>query len=261
MVTPSVMVVLPTLGERLDTMAIALDSCDRLRELLHVTVCVVAPSGATGARELATHHGAQIVDDPGTGMAGAINAALHTRSVENYYVWLGDDDVLVPEGVAALVAAVGADPRAVVAFGHCEYIDGEGRVFAKNTAGSWAKFLLSWGPNLIAHPGTVMSLDALERIGGFSAGLTYALDLDVFLRLRKIGTLVAVSVTASQFRWHQESLTVAGRGKSSREAMRVKSTHLPRLLRVVAPLWHWPVAWASAFAATALNRSLAQKHR
>ena len=78
MVTPSVMVVLPTLGSRLDTLAIALDSCGRLRELLHVTVCVVAPSGATEARELATHHGAQIVEDPGTGMAGAINEALHT---------------------------------------------------------------------------------------------------------------------------------------------------------------------------------------
>jgi len=258
-VTPSVMVVLPTLGERLDTMAIALDSCDRLRKLLHVTVCVVAPSGATGARELATHHGAQIVDDPGTGMAGAINAALHTRSVEDYYVWLGDDDALVPDGVAALVAAVEADASAVVAFGHCEYIDDEGRVFAKNTAGSWAKFLLSWGPNLIVHPGTVMSFDALERIGGFSAGLTYALDLDVFLRLRKIGTLVAVPVTASQFRWHQESLTVAGRGKSSREAMRVKSTHLPRSLRPLAPLWHWPVAWASALAATRVGRMASKR--
>jgi len=89
--------------------------------------------------------------------------------------------------------------------------------------------------------------------------LTYALDLDVFLRLRKIGTLVAVPVTASQFRWHQESLTVAGRGKSSREAMRVKSTHLPRLLRVVAPLWHWPVAWASAFAATRVGRMASRR--
>lgn len=248
-----VMVVLPTLGKRLLHLGLALESCSTLGKSISLTLCVVAPAEATEARKMSVAHGAQIVEDPGTGMADAINAALSTRRSEKYYVWLGDDDVLVGSGIASLVAALDADETAVVAHGHCEYIDTEGTTIAINRAGKFAQFLLAWGPNLIAHPGTVVSMDALEKVGGFSPGLLYALDLDVFLRLRKIGRFVAVPAVASRFRWHPGSLTVADRKASSREAMSVKARHLPGWLRWMSPLWHWPIAWLSALAAQRVN--------
>jgi GT2 family glycosyltransferase len=249
-----VMVVLPTLGKRLVHLGVALESCSTLAESISLTLCVVAPAAAIEARKLAADRGAQLVDDPGTGMADAINAALSTRSSERYYVWLGDDDVLVPSGIERLIAALDADEKAVVAHGQCEYIDTEGATIALNRAGGLAHFLLAWGPNLIPHPGTVVSMDALEKVGGFSSGLSYALDLDVFLKLRKVGGFVAVPTVASRFRWHSESLTVADRRASSREAMSVKARHLPGWLRWMSPLWHWPIAWLSTLAAKIMNR-------
>ena len=248
-----VMVVLPTLGKRLLHLGLALESCSTLAQSVSLTLCVVAPVAAIDARKLAADHGAQLVDDPGTGMADAINAALVTRSSEKYYVWLGDDDVLVSPGIRRLIAALDADDTAVVAHGHCEYMDTEGTTIALNRGGKLAQFLLTWGPNLIPHPGTVVSIDALEKVGGFSPGLSYALDLDVFLKLRKAGRFVAVPAVASRFRWHPESLTVADRKASSREAMSVKARHLPHWLRWMSPLWHWPIAWLSALAAQRVN--------
>jgi len=248
-----VMVVLPTLGKRLLHLGLALESCSTLGKSISLTLCVVAPTAAIDARKLAADHGAQLVDDPGTGMADAINAALSTRSSEKYYVWLGDDDVLVAPGIERLIAALDADETAVVAHGHCEYIDTEGTTIALNRAGKFAQFLIAWGPNLIPHPGTVVSMDALEKVGGFSPGFSYALDLDVFLKLRKVGGFVAVPAVASRFRWHPESLTVADRKASSLEAMSVKARHLPSWLRWMSPLWHWPIAWASALAAKSMN--------
>ena len=245
----NVMVVLPTLGKRLMHLGLALESCSTLAQSICLTLCVVAPAAAIDARKLAADHGAQLVDDPGTGMADAVNAALMTRSSEKYYVWLGDDDILVPSGIARLLAALDADETAVVAHGRCEYIDTEGTTVAVNRAGKLAQFLLAWGPNLIPHPGTVVSMDALEKVGGFSSRLSYALDLDLFLKLRKVGGFVAVPAVASRFRWHPESLTVADRRASSREAMSVKARHLPGWLRWMSPLWHWPIAWLSALAA------------
>jgi len=250
---PSVMIVLPTLGERLPSLELALDSCSSIPTNISATVFLVSPSQATKARALGATYGAVIVEDPGSGMAGAINAAVQAGGNYSYYVWLGDDDLVVGEGIALAIAALEQDSQAVVAHGYCDYIDEDGHSIALNRAGKVAQFLLPWGPNLIPHPGTVIRLDALRRVGGFSLGYSYALDLDVFLRLRKQGRFLAVPAVTARFRWHPNSLTVADRKASSREAMAIKSQYLPGWLRWASPLWHQPVAWASAFAARRLN--------
>ena len=257
--TVSVMVVLPTLGNRLESLALALESCDTFPEHIAPTVAVVVPKGATPARQLASRHDAILIDDPGSGMADAINAAIATRGDEKYYIWVGDDDVLVGAGIAAAVEGLESTPAAVVAYGHCEYIDGAGRIIGKNSAGKVAEFLLPWGPNLIPHPGTVVSMDAIANAGGFDSELSYALDLDLFLRLRREGVFLHVTHTTAQFRWHAQSLTVADRRASSREAMKVKADYLPKLLKPFAPLWQWPVAWASMAAARQVSRRAVKK--
>jgi hypothetical protein len=251
---PTLLVVLPTLGQRPELLTIALESCADLAQTVPLTLAVVLPQGADSARTIAKKYGALLVDDPGTGMADAVNAALAQATTEQFYVWVGDDDRLVTSGVEALVSALEADPQAVVAYGHCDYVDETGRVIATNQAGKWAKRLLSFGPNLIPHPGTVVRLSGLKAIGGFDPRLGYALDLDMFLKLRSHGRYLSLPTRSAQFRWHSESLTVADRKASSREAMAVKNSHLPGWLRPFSFLWNYPVAWASALAARGVNQ-------
>ena len=249
MSTPSVLVVLPTLGDRQEFLERALQSCSDLHARIPTTVAVVVSPDSGLARQAARDAGAVVVDDPGTGMAEAVNAGLRVRSTEEFYVWLGDDDELVPSGVVELVGALAQDASAVMAYGHCDYVDGGGSVIGTSKAGPWARFLLPWGPNLIPHPGTVVRLSALQGIGGFDPALRYALDLDVFLRLRTVGRAIFRPVLSARFRWHPESATVADRAASSREAMAVKSRHLPQWLQPLSGLWNVPVAWASLLAA------------
>lgn len=253
MADQKLLVVLPTLGERLDLLGTALESCKPAGELVPLRVVVVAPKGATKARALATKAGASIVDDPGTGMAAAVNAGLRSAASESYYVWLGDDDRLVATGLSALVTELDSDETAVVAYGHCDYITSAGEIIGTSRAGRLAELLLSWGPNLIPHPGTVVRISALQRVGLFDETLGYALDLDVFLGLRSVGRFIHRPVVSAQFRWHPESLTVADRHASSTEAMRIKRKHLPVWARPFSGLWLWPVAWASALASALVN--------
>jgi GT2 family glycosyltransferase len=240
--------VLPTLGTRLDLLAEALNSCVDVAQSVSLTVAVIVPKDASKARQLAKNAGARIIDDPGTGMAAAVNAGLASATSESYYVWVGDDDRLVARGIAGLVEELEKDDNAVVAHGACHYITHSGSVIGTSGAGAWAKFLLPWGPNLIPHPGTIVRLSAMRSIGFFDPALNYALDLDVFLKLRGRGTFVSRPVVSAQFRWHPESLTVADRHASSVEAMAIKRSHLPTWVRPLSPLWHWPVAWASMIA-------------
>ncbi len=248
-----ILVVLPTLGDRLETLAETLQAIDAQRADVDLTLVVVAPTTAEAARALSKRHGAVLVDDPGTGISEAINCGLRARTNETLYAWMGDDDLFRPGGLHTLREILMQRPDAVLAFGGCDYIDPHGRTLAVSNAGRLARFLLPWGPDLIPHPGTMVRLDALEEIGGFDTKLRYAMDLDAFLSLRRFGSFAYTRESVSAFRWHPDSLTVANRRNSSLESESVKRRHLPAPIRPLSYLWSYPIRWASSFAARGIN--------
>jgi len=250
---PDVLVILPTLGDRLDMLKQTLETVVEQRKTTGLTLVCVMPAGAHAARAIALEYDAIVVDDPKTGISDAINSGLAQRSGESYYAWIGDDDMFRPGGLALLKAMLDTNRSAVLAYGGCEYIDPDGRILATSRAGKLAEFLLPWGPDLIPHPGTMIRLDDLEKIGGFDGKLKYAMDLDAFLKLRAYGSFLSTKTSVSAFRWHPDSLTVAGRLNSSREAEFVKRRQLPAALKPLSPVWHLPVRWASSVAARRLT--------
>ncbi|WP_337244473.1 glycosyltransferase [Luteimonas sp. gir] len=253
MTASKVLVILPTLGDRLETLLETLESVDAQRRDVALTLVVVAPPDALAARQLAASKGAVVVDDPRKGISAAINCGLNARDGEIYYAWIGDDDVFRPGGLGKLQHILETRPDAVLAFGGCDYIDAEGRIIATSNAGALAPALLAWGPNLIPHPGTMVRLDSLLAIGGFDTSLKYAMDLDAFLKLRAHGNFAYTRDAVSGFRWHPDSLTVANRNASGAEAEAIKRRHLPAALRPLSPLWALPIRYASAFAAKRVN--------
>ncbi|MEO6058123.1 MAG: glycosyltransferase [Gemmatimonadales bacterium] len=245
----AVLVILPTLGDRPDSLRLTLESIEEQRKTVDLTLVVVVPESATDARELSAEYGAVLVADPRAGISEAINRGLDARTTERYYAWIGDDDLYRAAGLATLQDLLDTDPGAVLAYGGCDYIDPDGKTITVSNAGWLARLLLPWGPDLIPHPGTMIRLDALQAIGGFDRDLKYAMDLDAFLTLRGHGRFIWTRESVSAFRWHPDSLTVANRQGSSAEAELVKRRHLPVALRPLSPLWHLPVRWASSYAA------------
>lgn len=244
------LVVLPTLGDRLEFLRQTLDSVVAHRETIPLTLAVVSPPSAVEARALAASYGATLVDDPKAGISAAINKGLEVRTTEQYYAWIGDDDLFLAGGLELLKAMMDAAPDAVVAFGGCDYVDPEGRVLWTSAAGELATFLLPWGPDLIPNPSAMIRLDALEAIGGFDENLRFAMDLEAFLSLRAQGRFLSTRIPVAAFRWHPDSLTVSDRTGSSRESEMVKRRHLPAALRPISIVWDLPVRWASRLAAS-----------
>ena len=87
--------------------------------------------------------------------------------------------------------------------------------------------------------------------GGLQAKLIF--DLDLLLRLKKIGPLVAVNHVVSSFRWHPDSLTVDDRTKNLKESERAKRNALPAALKPISPLWDAPVRWVIRRAANRVS--------
>lgn len=248
-----ILVVLPTLGDRIDTLKETLLTIQAEAKVVDLRLIVVAPTSAIEAKKLAVKMGAQVVDDPKTGISEAINCGIRTREGEEFYAWMGDDDLFRPEGLLKLKLLLENNPDAVVSYGGCEYIDPDGKVLATSAAGKLAQILLPWGPDLIPHPGSMIRLDALENIGMFDNSLKYAMDLDAFLKLKQVGKFVFTREVVSAFRWHPNSLTVANRRKSSLESEAVKARHLPAPLKPFRFIWQYPIRWASAAAANLVS--------
>lgn len=236
----SVLAVVPTLGERVDTLGPALASIQS-QQGVAITLVVVAPRTADEARRVAADHEAVIVDDPKRGLSAAVNAAIAAANQEAYFSWIGDDDELHPYGLRTLVDLLESDPEAVVAFGACDYMDDRGRVFAVSRAGKWARRVLAWGPDLIPQPSSLTRLSAMRTVGDYDESLRFVMDLDMFLRLRRHGRYVSTPTRVAKYRWHPDALTVANRDASISEGDRVRRRHLPRPVRPFAVLWERPV--------------------
>ncbi len=247
-----VLAVVPTLGERVDTLGAALAS---LRSSgVACTIVVVAPVDAQHARLVAEEHGAVLVDDPRSGLSAAVNAAIRAAGPEEYFAWIGDDDLVRPGGLSTLVALLDRHRDAVAAYGACEYIDEADRVLGTSRAGRWASRVLPWGPNLIPQPASLSRLSAMAEAGSYDESLRYAMDLDMFLRLRRLGPLVATSRTVAAYRWHPDAITVANRDLSLREADGIRLRYVPTRIRPLAPLWSLPIRGVMTVVSSQLSR-------
>nr|WP_269205207.1 glycosyltransferase [Motilibacter aurantiacus] len=215
------MVVVPTRGERLDYLAACLRS---VTSQSGVDVrCVVVSSPSDAVQELGSRLGASVVPESGRGISAAINQGWQRFGDEaDYWAWLGDDDLLAPGSLSATTAALRSAPRASMAYGPCAFVDAEDSALFVATPGRIGAHLLGVGPNLVPQPGSLQRAAAVRRVGYLDETLKYAMDLDLFLRLRTAGPLRYVPRTLAAFRWHEGSTTVAAFEASGREAADVR---------------------------------------
>jgi len=257
--TPGVLVVLATLGQRPDLLRQTLTSITKQR-IKNVDVVLVYPFKDKVTTKLASEFHTKTIDDPGS-MCAAVNAGIKSAKPKHKYItWIGDDDLLAPDSLKTTISALENNDDAVAAFGYCDYINDTDKRLLTSKAGSLAPWLMTWGPNLIPLPGSLFRSSVLLAMDQpFDESLKYAMDLDLFLRLRKIGRLINTHTVVLAFRWHASSTTVANRDKSLSEARLVKRRYMSPVQKFFAPLWEKPVYIATKIAANRVN-SIAIRH-
>lgn len=251
MAVPRVLLVVPTLGRRTDYLERCLSSI--AAQDVAADVVIVAPPTAA-VEEFCSRFNATHIADPGS-LTSAINAGVAQALPGHEFVnWIGDDDLLEPGSLRATMNVLDREPGAVVAYGACRYIDETDRELWVSRAGRWADRVLSWGPDLIPQPGMLVRRTAWENVGGVDETYRFAFDLDLLLRLRRIGALVDTGTVVSSFRWHPDSLTVGDRTTNLIESERAKRANLSPTARRLAWLWERPVRVATRVAAAEVSR-------
>lgn len=249
---PRVLLIVATLGRRPTYLRQTLESIRS--QSVPADVVVVAPEGNGSVLAAAQEFDCVLLPDPGS-LARAINLGATALAPQHEFVnWLNDDDLLEPESLATTINALDAQVDSVVAYGACRYIDPDGRQLWVSRAGPWATRVLNWGPDLIPQPGMLVRSSAWQQLGGLNESYELAFDLDLLLRLKRIGRLVDVGQIVSSFRWHPTSLTVADRKRNIAESERAKRAALSPTARRLAWLWEAPVRVATQAAAHEVQR-------
>jgi len=238
--TKKIGIIVPTLGARPVLIAQCLKSI-RLAGDCHVTI--VSPEKAALQSQIDLELFDQWIQDPIQGLATAINLGVESlpESVE-YFNWLGDDDTLTPNSLTRSSLVMMSNSNIVCVFGKCQYMNYVGDPIWMNKSGRFAVPLLRFGPQLIPQPGSLFLRSAFNAVGGLDPNYRQAFDLDLLIKLSKIGKIKYIPVQLSSFRWHGESLSVGSRKTSVSEAKMIRQLNLPSFLRPISPLWEIPLS-------------------
>jgi len=239
MVQLDIGIVVPTMGTRPEFL---LQSLASIRSAGTATIHIVAPESAKLASVLDPNSYDALIVDPGTGLSAAIDVGLRSFSQNVGYInWLGDDDLLTEGSLDHALSVLAGNPDISLVYGGCEYIDCNGKSLWLNKSGSFAKYLMRCGPQLIPQPGALMRRDSYEKIRGLDYQYKWAFDLDLLIRLSRVGKLQFTPRTLAKFRWHEGSLSVGGRNSSIAEASKIRVNSLPLPMRFFAQLWESPL--------------------
>ena len=232
-------IVVPTLGRRPEYLLEALKS---IRDAGKCFIVIVAPVQADVGKVIDRSFFDELVEDPMQGLVEAINTGVRAlpKQIE-YFNWLGDDDTLTPNSLRMSSSPLKDDPEIVCVFGMCQYINQNGQPIYKNKSGRFAVPLLKFGPQLIPQPGALFRRTSFNKVGGLDPTYQCAFDLDLLLKLKKIGKFHYIPNQLSSFRWHSDSLSVRSRRVSVREARKIRQKNLSRFFRLLSPSWELPL--------------------
>jgi hypothetical protein len=129
-------IVVPTIGQRPQYLEITLQS---LRQAGNSFVVLVGRAGFDGERFTKSGLVDLYVDEKGPSVPEKINLGFRSMPADIQYItWIGDDDLLSPGSLDIAVARLSEVDKPVLVYGHCQYIDSEGKPVLVKRTGSWA---------------------------------------------------------------------------------------------------------------------------
>lgn len=155
---------------------------------------IVLDGGSTdGSREWLKENAgdsAILVFEPDRGQTDALIRGLG-RASGDVLGWLNANDLLEPGALALVAQAFAEHPDAVAVAGTARVIDADGTEVGmlELPPASSLSALLAHPMNLV-QPFTFFVREACRRVDGLNPDLNYAMDVDLWLKLARVGRIV-----------------------------------------------------------------------
>jgi hypothetical protein len=216
---PTLAIIIPTLGKRLDYLIQALDSA-----LDSPASFILAVSPNEKPEQLETHWDPRcewLIAD--RSLPSSLNFAVGQLPAEvSHFMWIGDDDLVVGTGLAeALKHVVGKS----LTVGSCEMLDENGVLQYVFRPARWKlnPRVMRVIANPIAQPATIIEVSSFWAISGISEKYPLAFDHDLFFRIMRMkGSPCVVSATFASYRVHSQTLSNLNWEKQFRESAEIR---------------------------------------
>jgi hypothetical protein len=143
--------------------------------------------------------------------------------------------VYAPGALAFVAEQFHLDPSLDMLYGDCEVIGPDGRTLWWEPPGDYDFRRMLRRGNYLAQPAVFLRRRVLEDVGYLDEGLEYAMDYDLWLRLR--GRRVRyVARPLARFRWHPDSKSASGQLRGWNEFLLI--------VRRYGGGWTPEIAWA-----------------
>lgn len=148
----------------------------------------------------------KILQGKDSGIGDAMNRAA-TYAEGDFLLFLHGDDLLANR-FSLLTAArtLGLHPHVEWLYGKAHIIDAEGALLKTTPFEPYSQKRLR-RYNFISHPASIVSRSLFKKIGGFHTDLRFCMDYDLWLRLARFATPLALATPLACFREHRSSLS------------------------------------------------------
>jgi len=158
--------------------------------------------------------------------AGQTDALIKgfSRASGDLFGWLNADDLLEDGALRRVVSAFEADPDAILVGGCCLLIDERGafRGLIGTPPSSDFRGLVTHIDNP-PQPATFFRAEAYRSAGGLDPACDLAMDVDLWLKLARIGKVAFLPQTIlARFRIHDDAKSVKGQGRAIRQDLAIR---------------------------------------
>ncbi len=182
------------------------------------------------------------------GQAAAINECI-IKGTAPYVAWLNSDDLYLPGGLQALIAALERHAEWPAAYGKAWNVDATLKPTSKVWIQSFSAKRLAMRC-IISQPATIIRRAAWEAVGGLDESLHLALDYDLWWRLyRQFGMLGYIEKEIALNRDHDQTKTKTQRKRHHQESISVVRKHYgstPAKWWLMWPVSVWLRSWMIA---------------
>jgi glycosyltransferase involved in cell wall biosynthesis len=191
----------------------------------HVEYLVMDGGSSDGTVEILKRYDGRLryVSARDAGQADAINRGFDLTRGE-IFAFLNADDTYLSAAVMAAVRAFVDHPEAGVVYGDAWHVAEDGSRLAPYPVERFDRHNLA-RRCFICQPAAFVRREAFEACGMLDAGLRYALDYDLWIRLARRHPMVKVDRYLATLRLHDQAKTMGEMGPAIHETMTVLRRH------------------------------------
>jgi glycosyltransferase involved in cell wall biosynthesis len=178
-------------------------------ELIAVNDGSTDRSGAILTRQAALDPRLIVIHQPNRGIVIALNTGI-ARARGEFIARMDADDEAAPTRLAAQVARLRAEPGLVALGSAVIYMDAAGHPVKAHPRPlhhtAIERALLAGDGGAMIHPSVTLRAAAVRQVGGYREAAAHVEDLDLFLRLARVGALANLASPELYYRVHAQSV-------------------------------------------------------